>query len=67
MDLPDLSGLGALGVPAFAAIFGMGWIACVFYLVKPLEARVKALEERDEAYRKEVDAELRQYRQKVLG
>ena len=67
MGMPDLSSLGSLGVPAFAAIFLLGWGACRLYLVKPLEMRVKALEDRDAAYRKQVDEELQMYRQKVRG
>lgn len=62
MNLPDMTSLGTLGVPAFVAIFGLGWTACRIYLVKPLEKRVEVLEARDEAYRKQVDEELRSYR-----
>lgn len=66
MNLSDID-LGALTIPAFVAIFGMGWTACRVYLVKPLEKRVEGLEARDQAYRKEVDEELRAYRQRVHG
>lgn len=66
MNLPDLD-LGALTIPVFVSIFVAGWTACRAYLVKPLEKRVANLEARDEAYRKDVDEELKRYRAKVLG
>lgn len=67
MDLPDLTALGALGVPAFVAIFLVGWKAHDLIVGKPLALRVEALEDDVEAYRKEKDAELLALRQKVLG
>lgn len=67
MDMPDLSALGALGVPAFVAIFLLGWKAHDLIVGKPLLKRVEALEEDVENHRKEKDAELLALRQKVLG
>lgn len=67
MDMPDLSALGTLGVPAFVAIFLLGWKAHDLIVGKPLLKRVEALEEDVEVYRKEKDAELIALRQKVLG
>jgi len=67
MDLPDLSALGALGVPAFVVIFVMGWKAHDLIVGKPLLKRVEALEEDVETYRKDRDAQLLELRQKVLG
>ena len=66
MNLADIE-LGAGTIPAFITVFGMGWAACVRYLVKPLEKRVEGLEARDQIYRKEVDEELKAYRQRVHG
>lgn len=67
MDIPDLTSLGAIGVPAFVAIFLMGWKSHDLVIGKPLAKRVEALEEDVESNRKERDAELAQLRQKVLG
>lgn len=67
MTLPDLSALGALGVPVFVGIFLMGWKAHDLIIGKPLAKRVEALEEDVETNRKEKDAELLALRQKVLG
>lgn len=67
MDLPDLSGLGALGIPAFVAIFLMGWKARELTVEKPIAKRMEALEAEVEDYRKAKDAELLALRQKVLG
>ena len=61
MDLSALD-FGATTIPVFIATFAAGWTACRVYLVKPLERRVETLEARDEAYRKQVDEELRNYR-----
>jgi len=66
MNLSDID-LGALTIPAFVAIFTLGWGACVRYLVKPLEKRIETLEARDVAYRLAVDEELKGYRQRVHG
>lgn len=65
MNLSDID--PGITVPAFIAAFTAGWGACRIYLVKPLEKRVEGLEARDQAYRKEVDEELRAYRQRVHG
>lgn len=66
MNLADID-LGSLTIPAFVAIFTAGWSCCRLYLVKPLEARVKALEARDADYRQGIDEELRGYRQQLLN
>ncbi len=67
MDLSSID-FGATTIPVFIVTFAAGWTACVFYLVKPLERRVETLEARDEAYRRDVDEQLRQYRnQRVPG
>lgn len=67
MDLTSID-FGATTIPVFIATFAAGWTACRVYLVKPLERRVEVLEARDEAYRKDVDEQLRAYRsQRVLG
>lgn len=67
MDLPDLSALGALQIPAFVGIFLAGWKAHDLIIGKPLAKRVEALEEDVETNRKEKDAELASLRAKVLG
>ena len=36
--------LTALTVPVFAGVWGMGWGACYVTLVKPMQARLSALE-----------------------
>lgn len=68
MNIPDFTQFASMSVPAFAGAFILGWMACKKYLVTPLEKRVEILEDRDEAYRKGVDEELRAYRnQRVSG
>lgn len=62
MNIPDFTQFASMSVPAFAGAFILGWMACKKYLVTPLEKRVETLEDRDEAYRKGVDEELRAYR-----
>lgn len=67
-NLPDFTQFATMSVPGFAGAFILGWMACKKYLVTPLEKRVETLEDRDEAYRKGVDEELRAYRnQRVPG
>jgi hypothetical protein len=36
--------LTALTVPVFAGVWGMGWGACYVTLVKPMQARLSAME-----------------------
>lgn len=67
MDMPDLSALGALGVPAFVAIFLLGWKAHDLIVGKPLAKEVADLREDVEANRREKDAELLALREKVRG
>lgn len=67
MDIPDLSGLGALGVPAFVAIFLAGWKACDLIIVKDLRKDVADLREEVEENRREKDTELLALREKVRG
>lgn len=43
--MPQMESFG-LSVPAFTAVFGMGWGACYAILVKPLQLRVEGLEAR---------------------
>lgn len=50
--------LGALTIPAFAAIFGAGWLACVRILVQPMKERLSALEARLAEIEKERDTRL---------
>lgn len=67
MDLPDLSSLGALGVPAFVAIFLLGWKTCDLIIVKPLRNDVADLREEVDENRREKDTELLALREKVRG
>lgn len=68
MDIPDFTQFASMSVPAFAGAFILGWMACKKNIVTPLEKRLEEMEDRDEAYRKAVDEELRSYRnQRVSG
>lgn len=59
--------LSAINFGAAAGIFTAGWMACMVYIVKPLNKRIEALEARDEANRRAIDEELRELRKKVLS
>lgn len=47
MDMPDLN-LGALTIPAFATIFGAGWLSCHRFIATPLKERLDKLETKQE-------------------
>lgn len=66
MDLGSID-FGSLTIPIFIAIFGMGWTAHRTFIHLPAMKRLETLEAREEAHRREVDEELRMYRQRGLG
>ena len=46
--MPNID-FGALTIPIFTTIFGMGWGSCYLWIAKPLKERLDKLEAKHEA------------------
>lgn len=64
--MPDIN-LGALTIPAFATIFGAGWLSCHKFIATPLKERLDKVEAKLDQIERDNMEELKNLRERLLA